>query len=189
MKNLTLLIAHPDDEVIFMWPALKDVKTIVCCSSDLNNPDRQWCRDRKRALMEIGAMVGAEVRCLDYDSEFYRVDARGGDLRKLSQEVLSLIFQSPGPVFTHNLWGEYGHLDHILVHQIARESGKKLFYSDICVDAGWLPCTPRPSSRDPERLCVNDIPFYERCRAAYDKYGCWTWSKPPIMNARIYADN
>jgi hypothetical protein len=188
MPDITLLIAHPDDEVIFMWPFLQLAVRIVCCSSDANNPERAWCKYRKNALYEIASLIGAEVVCLDYDSEFYRVDARNGDLWKMSREVLSLL-QSADCVFTHNPWGEYGHLDHILVHQIARASGKKLIYSDMCVEAGWLPCTPWPSSRVPERFCVNDFSFYEKCKAIYERYGCWTWSKEPISTARIYADS
>jgi hypothetical protein len=188
MRDITILIAHPDDEVIFGWPVLKEAKRIICCSSDLNNATRQWCKDRKKALQEIGAMTGAEIKCLDYDSEFYRVDARHGDLTQLAVNVLSLL-QSAEFVYTHNPWGEYGHLDHILVHQIARASGKKLFYSDMCLDANWLPCTPWPLLQQPEKFCVNDISFYESCKRVYGKYGCWTWSKDPIINARLYADN
>ena len=187
MKDATILIAHPDDETIFMWWALQQAKTIVCCSSDLNNPERQWCKDRKKALVEIGAMVGAEVRCLDYPSEFYKANARDGSLSRLVKEVLALLPERD--ICTHNPWGEYGHLDHILVHQIARASGKRLIYSGMCIDAGWLPCTPWRSLPIPERYCVNDISFYEKCKAIYDKYGCWTWSKDPIMSARIYVAN
>jgi hypothetical protein len=188
MNNNVLLIAHPDDEIIFLWWALKDAKRIVCCSSDLNNPARAWCKDRKKAFYEVASLLGVQAHCLDYDSEFYRVDARKGDLWKLSREVLELL-KPAACVYTHNPWGEYGHLDHILVHQIARASGKKLIYSDMCVEAGWLPCTPWSSLPLPVRFCTNDISFYERYKAIYEKYGCWTWSQPPIMSARIYADN
>lgn len=188
MRDITLLVAHPDDEVIFGWPVLQRAKRIICCSSDLNNPDRQWCKDRKKALYEIGSLLGISVDCLDYNSEFYKVDARKGELWKLSQDVLSLL-QSAGSVFTHNPWGEYGHMDHILIHQVARASGKKLFYSDICVEAGWQPCIPWPSLIKEVEFCTNDISFYERCKAIYERIGCWTWSKAPIINARIYADS
>jgi hypothetical protein len=188
MRDIVLLAAHCDDEVIFGWPVLQQVKRIICCSSDLNNPDRQWCKDRKKALQEVGVLVGAEVVCLDYDSEFYRLNTRQGGLWKMSQEVLKLL-QSAECVYTHNPWGEYGNLDHILVHQIARMSQKNLIYSDMCIEAGWLPCTPWRSSLVPERSCVNDTSFYERCKGIYEKIGCWTWSKGPILRARIYEDN
>jgi LmbE family N-acetylglucosaminyl deacetylase len=188
MKDLTILIAHPDDEVIFGWPVLKHAKTIVCCSSDLNNPTRQWCRDRKKALQEVGAMTGAEVKCLDYDSEFYRADARRGDLARLAQDVLGLLPAS-GPIFTHNPWGEYGHMDHILVHQIARAAERPIMFSDMQLEAGWLPRALWMPRGPAAMMCEIDPEFYRRCKEIYDRYGCWTWSNPPIMSARVYADN
>lgn len=188
MKNITMLIAHPDDEVIFGWPMLKEVKKIICCSSDLNNPVRTWCKDRKKALQEVGNIVGAEVICLDYNSEFYRADARNGDLWKMTSEIMSLL-QSVELIYTHNPWGEYGHLDHVLVHQIARASGKQLIYSDMCIEAGWLPCIPWQRLQSLVGSYTNDISFYERCKEIYLKYNYWTWSKDPIMKADLYADN
>jgi len=188
MRDITILIAHPDDEVIFCWPVLQQAKRIICCSSDLNNPERAWCRDRKKALQEIGGMVGAEVVCLDYNSEFYKINAREGHLWTMAREVLKLI-ESADYIYTHNPWGEYGHMDHILVHQIARASGKKLVYSDMSVEAGWLPCTRWPLYPALVKSCINDVSFYEKCKAVYDRYNSWTWSKPPIIEARIYADS
>ncbi len=184
MRDLTLLIAHPDDEVIFGWPVIDRIRTIVCCSSDRNNPERQWCRERSSALKEVAEILGVEVACFDFNSEFYRVNARSGELTNLVEQVLSIL--PAGEIFTHNPWGEYGHLDHILVHQIARASGRKISYSDICLKAGWLPVAPWPVAVEtPERFCVNNLELYNKLKAVYDKYGCWTWSQAPVLKARI----
>ncbi len=183
-KNITMLIAHPDDEVIFGWPVLQRAKRIVCCSSDLNNLERQWCKDRKLALKEICDMLGIELVCFDYNSEFYRINARAGELLQLQAQVS---IQCAGSIlFSHNSWGEYGHLDHILVNQIALASGNTLLTTDICMDAGWLHCTPVPQGNKVEG-CEIDLDLYNRCKAIYDKYGCWTWSKEPITRCGLYA--
>lgn len=187
-RHITMLIAHPDDEVIFGWPVLKQAKRIVCCSSDLHNPERQWCKDRKLALKEVGDLVGAEVVCLDHPSEFYRTNARNGSLHRLVTEVLSLIKEEE-LLFTHNLWGEYGHLDHILVHQIGLYSGKKIVCTDITLGEGWMPVRNMVNPLSPVGHFMNDLSLYEKCKAIYDRYGCWTWNRPPIMGAHVYESH
>lgn len=184
-KNITMLISHPDDEVIFGWPVLQRARKIVCCSSDLNNLERQWCKDRKLALKEVCGMLGIELVCFDYSSEFYKIDARAGELIRLQEAISPLL--SDSPVFTHNAWGEYGHMDHILVHQIARASGRKLLTTDICIDAGWLHCAQSPQGAYLGDSSI-DLDLYNRCKTIYLKYGCWTWSKDPIMKVGLYEN-
>jgi len=187
-RHITLLCAHPDDEVIFGWPVLQQAKKIICCSSDLNNPERAWCKDRKLALKEIGQKVGAEVICLDYNSEFYRLPTRDGSLMRLANDIFSLL-EPEEVLFTHNPWGEYGHLDHVLVHQIARRSGKRLLYTDISLEAGWLPSLMYLPTMPPVGSFTNEQKFYAECKAIYDKWNCWTWSKPPIERTSVYEDS
>jgi len=54
-------MAHPDDEIIFGWPVLKEAQKIIICSSDLNNPERAWCKDRKKALKDVCELLGKEM--------------------------------------------------------------------------------------------------------------------------------
>lgn len=187
---MNLLISHPDDEVIFGWPVLKQAKNIICCSSDLNNPERQWCKHRKQGLFEIGEMVGAKVICLDYNSEFYRLPTRTGELANLVLNVLTEINKhcEDDLLFTHNSHGEYGHLDHILCHQIAKASGKKIMTTDIALDAGWFKVNNSEVKWNDKEV-INDLDFYNKCKKIYDKIGCWTWSKPPIERAIVYESH
>jgi len=186
MRDITMLVAHCDDEVIFGWPVLPRAKKIICCSSDANNPARAWCKDRKKALIEICDMFGIEMVCFNHNSEFYKMDARAGELIKFQNEITPHLRE--GLVFTHNVWGEYGHMDHILVNQIALASGMPLLTTDICIDAGWLKCAPAPQGNKIQD-CDIDLDLYNRCKAVYDKYGCWTWSKAPVMKASLYENN
>jgi hypothetical protein len=187
MKDVTMLIAHPDDEVIFGWPVLQRAKKIVCCSSDENNLERQWCKDRKLALKEICGMLGIELVCFDYNSEFYRLPTRDGSLLELQKQVVGALPDET--IFTHNAWGEYGHLDHILVHQIARSSHRILFTTDMSINAGWMNIDSPINFGNKVQDCDIDLDLYNRCKAIYDKYGCWTWSKDPIMKASLYENH
>jgi len=182
MKHLTIIVAHPDDEVIFGAAILKEAKKIVCVASDENNPARAWCKDRKKALTKIGELLGIETACLGYNSEFYRqADPRTGGLIAIEKDLLPYIF---GNIFTHNAWGEYGHMDHILVNQIVRAHSDHILTTDICLQAGWFNVRKLPQGSLFKRVTI-DPDLYVRCKAIYDKYGCWTWSKSPIVDVGV----
>ncbi len=180
----TILMAHPDDEIIFGWPAIKEASKIIICSSDLHNNDREWCRNRKLALKEVCELLNKELVCLDYNSEFYRLPTRDETLKKMAVDVQKEIV---GNVFTHNSWGEYGHLDHILVNVLARQK-TAIFYSDIALEINWLPIKKVPSGLFIKEV-ENDLDLYNKVKAIYDKYGVWTWSFDPVLKAKIYYDN
>ena len=52
-KKVLMVMAHPDDEILFGWPVFFDPKykkKLLICSSDYNNPERAWCKYRKKSL-------------------------------------------------------------------------------------------------------------------------------------------
>jgi hypothetical protein len=179
MDKYTILIAHPDDELLWMWPALENAKKIVCLSSDANNPERQWCKERRLCLREIGQKLNIEVVCFDHNSEFYRTSTRDSALKRLALEAMK---ELETPVFTHNQWGEYGHIDHILCNQIAMNSGCDVYSTDIAYDVNWLPI--KPYVQYEKRHSMN-IDQFRYLKEVYDKRGCWTWSHNPILECGV----
>ena len=107
MKDITLLIAHPDDELLFAWPVWDRIALIVCVSSDENSPARRWCAKRKLCLEEVGKSLGTEVQCFGFDSEFYRMRTRDGEsegacaVRWQPSERHSVRAQRLGRVWAH----------------------------------------------------------------------------------------
>lgn len=187
-------MAHPDDEVIFGWPILKQVSSILICSNDKNNPERAWCRYRYKALEELGEMLNIPVKSLDYDSEFYKLNARNGSLKRFIDDVQSHINPHAQVIYTHNWFGEYGHMDHILVYytmlKYVNNKAIRLMTSDIHLQSEWmsfddLPFTGEPALRG-MMLHEIDIELYERCKAIYDRYGVWTWDRSPVMKCNTY---
>lgn len=194
MRDITLLIAHPDDEALFCWPVLDRVKRIVCASSDLNNPARAFCRERRYCLEDVGKLLGAEIVCFDADSEFYRLPTRDGSLFRHIHALIDALATSE-TVFTHNSWGEYGNLDHILCHHAVRlwnsECRGELVVSDIATEINWLPVTPWFQSEEffgeAYKDHFLDREMFDRIKAIYDARGCWTWAWAPVEKCRVYS--
>lgn len=195
-KDITLLIAHPDDEALFLWPFLDRVKRIVCASSDQSNLSRQWCSERGKCVAEVGELLGCEIDCGVLDSEFYRLSTRDGRLKAELDALIDRI-GSPEILATHNPWGEYGHIDHMLMHHVGRTvqawHGCQLLTTDIAVSQSpaWLSIEPFGLIQNAEYEGPNehmlDRNLFDRIKAIYDARGCWTWSWEPVTECRVYS--
>lgn len=180
-KDLTILVAHCDDEFLFMFPFLARAKKIVCLTSDINNPRRMWCKERKKGFKEVCDLVGAESVCLDYSSRFYALENQG--LAELVKTVRHLLSESE-IIATHNAWGEYGHWDHIFCNMVARMTDKPVVTTNIRVEADWYPvhCLYQGTHVD---MVKNDMAFHEQCMGIYRKYGAMGWSYEPVKSAMV----
>jgi hypothetical protein len=199
MKVL-MVIAHADDEIIFGWPILQDSKIekqILCCSSDRYNEERKWCSHRGDVFKSIYKNLGINCNCLDYNSEFYRMETRKESLSKMQEDIVNNIKKFDFDyIFTHNPLGEYGHLDHKMTFDtiFASDINKPILYTDICFKTNWPSC-----SKIPERYvkpfyhtcfldnCSLDINRYSQIENEYRKSGVWTWSFKPVDKCNIYS--
>ena len=175
-----LVMAHPDDEIIFGWMVLKETSDILICSSDFHNSEREWCKHRKEALFEVCEKLGIKCECLDYDSEFYRLSTRDEALKRMAVNVQSRLMRK---VFTHNPWGEYGHLDHILISQWV-----KGHCSDILMQSNWMPVKRHGLGQEIKKA-EWDENFYQTIKGIYVKHNVWTWDKEPVKEAYIYENS
>lgn len=196
-KKVLMVFSHPDDEIICGFPVLQDrniEKKILICSSDLNNPERSWCSHRKIPLSEMCKDLGIVHKCLDYNSEFYRMDTRQSKLsammKHVSEEIDGFDYDY---IFTHNVIGEYGHIDHQLIHQVVAQKARPTIVTDIFIPSNWCPYD-RISDTYAKMYNVNsvgrvrnDIDFYAKCKRFYDSHNVWTWSKSPVMECGLYV--
>jgi hypothetical protein len=96
-------------------------------------------------------------------------------------------------IFTHNPIGEYGNIDHVLAHIIAMSFDVQVWITDIFIPSNWMPFKEMPTIykriyyRKKIFNSVNNLTEYNECEKIYRKYGCWTWSKPPVKECSIYA--
>jgi len=196
MKVL-IVMAHADDELIFGWPILQDKniqKEVLICSSDLNNPKRKWCSHRKKVLFSMCNELGIACLCLDYNSSFYKTNARDESLKRLCLDIKNNInlFDDFDYVFTHNPMGEYGMLDHILVNHIVMSMNVKMLFTDMYLVNNWSYYNKIPKRfkkiyfQNKIKDCKLDMVFYNRMKEFYVKGKVWTWNQEPIKQCGIY---
>jgi len=185
-------MAHPDDEVIFGWPLLKEVSSILICSNDKTHSERAGCQ-RGKALEDVGRLLGIPVKSLDYNSRFYQLLQIDGTLAQFQNLVQLGIDFKTDAVFTHNPVGEYGHMDHILVHLTLCRLRMPMIFSDIYLPMGWLNFEGFPRKLMPDRESIShiglevDMDLFRKCKAIYDSYGAWTWGPVPPIQCNLYT--
>lgn len=216
ITNVLMVLAHPDDEVIFGWPLLQNrsiKKELIICSNDAFNTQRKWCAHRKQPLIDLCATLDINLTCLDYNSDFYSYPNRHEKRQKnifkrliqkkdertlisaFMNDILKIIDSKKfSSIFTHNPWGEYGHMDHILIHNLITHhyhSKFPIFFTDAHIKLDWMPLC-----NDPHRITskfqfvesfTNKEDTYESLMEFYKRTKTWTWSLSPIKHTNIFA--
>ena len=179
-------MAHPDDEIIFGFGVLPYTKKIIICSNDRLNWKKEVWMNRCRAFEQVGKILNIEVISLDNNSDFYALE--GEKMNILKKSIFSLI-EKETVIFTHNAWGEYGHKDHIFVHNFAKEIKKEVLVSNIMITDDYTRFTTFELPPILDYLEVtNDLETYFKCENIYKNWRVWTWNQPPIKTAKIYYD-
>lgn len=122
-KEILVIVAHPDDETIWVGGTLLRTnfnKTIICLC-------RKKDRDRKARFEKACRILDAKGYIFDLD------DSEKGYYKKISEkEIIKKILKitrgkNYDYLFTHGKNGEYGHQRHIEIHNAVLEMLKKKF--------------------------------------------------------------
>ena len=142
-----LIVAHPDDEIIWFNPAEFD--RIVIVFGDFG--DGRSGDGRRKALKEhplADKILHLNLKESNYWRDGKKIAEHKENYSRLVRFLKSL--ESADEVVTHDANGEYGHADHILVHRACMMT---------------LDCSV--NGKDPA--------LYRKIRKVYEDSGCWTW--------------
>lgn len=200
LRDSCLVVAHPDDEILWFSSILARVgRVVVCFLPSRSRP--KLTRGRQAVLADypvrtIAALGLEEANVYDrarwpypdhtaYGLELRRDTDRDAARRyqdnfETLQSKLTQQLAGYGNVFTHNPWGEYGHEEHVQVHRAVKSAQEALGFS--------LWCSNYVSSRSHNLMArglkgaaiesftlETDRPLARDIAALFKTHGAWTW--------------
>ena len=198
LEKSVLVAAHPDDENLWFSSILSKVDKVVLCFLPVDS-EPVWTEGRRKSL-SIHPLQN--ICCLELqESEvFWGVDWRrpvkmdyGLKItdRHLSDKIYRQNFdtlkerlreqlQGYRNVFTHNPWGEYGHVEHVQVYlavkAIQQEMQFNLWFSTYASNKSIYLMANTLFDIRPHSVTLNtNKALAESIACIYKSNNCWTW--------------
>jgi hypothetical protein len=166
-----LCVAHPDDEVIWFNPNEFD-KIIIVFGKRLDKP---WMDTARINAIEEHPFR-EKIIFLNLTESGYWKNHHHFNLHQENYLKLISYFQNSDlyinnkstEIFTHNEIGEYGHTDHILIHDVI----KQIFYYQKNISI-W---TNEYGTPHPDKKIINThFEVFYQIKNLYMKHKIWTW--------------
>ena len=202
-----VVVAHPDDETLWLSSVLASADRVVFCFGALfNRSQDSQARRLALAALPLKGIVDLAVPesgaglCTDWTKPeptaagVHIIEA--GARARYESNYTTIVAALRGclggfrDVFTHNPWGEYGHTEHIQVYRavaaLQAELGFTLWFSNYVGSRSWPLARRLGSELRWARRCVlrPDRVTARRLRRIYRLHGAWTWSATHYWPAR-----
>ncbi len=197
-KKSILIVAHPDDEILWFSSIVEQVDEIIFSFLDYT-PEPTLGAGRRKVIADyplpnVSCLNIAEAESFngtdwsnpletEYGLEISRnrVSAkRYRDNFYVLRDRIREKLETAENVFTHNPWGEYGHEDHVQIYRLVNSLQERykfnLWFSNYCGNRSSLLMFNNISgyARDYVTLPTN-TKFAHRIADLYKANGCWTW--------------
>ena len=193
MKKV-IVVAHPDDEILFFSSILERVDTVIVCFGPSNNKS---ITDGRKLLQNRYPLKNIEWLNLQESNVFLSANwdqptltdegilvHRDQNVYQKNFLILVELFKTKlaayDEAYTHNPWGEYGHEEHILVLKAVWFAAKTkkidVYVSSYISDRSKnvfeiqkdLLGSDLVAEKIPKNLC-------DTIKKLYISNGCWTW--------------
>jgi len=196
--HAAIVVAHPDDEILWFSSILKKVSKIVVCFLNVkSNP--QWSEGRRRSLSEYPLKniqnLGFDESGVFNDRNWYDVEPVQCGIKikneddaytiylknfEMLQKSLCSALEGCQDVFTHNPWGEYGHEEHVQVFKAVEvlqvKLGYNIWHSNYCSNKSIKLMTSLIADQNSSYFTLKtDAETEKIIEDIYKKNGCWTW--------------
>ncbi len=116
--NKLMIVAHPDDEILWGGSHLLDEKyLVVCITCGLN-------KTRVNEFRKVMEKTGNEYVMLGYPDKVLNIRSNWKEERpKIYTDIYNIMeLKDWDTIVTHNKVGEYGHEHHVMTHEIVMEA-------------------------------------------------------------------
>lgn len=195
-----VVVAHPDDEALWLSSALRGAGRVVFCFGDqfgAAGAKKSAARRRAVAALDLPGLVDLALvesgvrKMVDWNHAHFtpsgmKITDAAGQARYEANfvallEALRVKLAGCTEVYTHNPWGEYGHPEHVQVYRavdtLQAELGYTIWYSNYVSRLSWP--LARFAGAEPcwvEKRQVRPDGFVaRRLFATYLRHGAWTW--------------
>ncbi|HEY3145288.1 MAG TPA: hypothetical protein VGJ75_03005 [Dongiaceae bacterium] len=202
LEGAILVVAHPDDEVLWFGSILRQVGKVIIAFRDYAAVAGLGER-RAAALAELpygnlqclGLAEAGSLKRANWDgptpTEYGLAldEATERSETRLQYEsnfaalraALANELRAGIDVFTHNPWGEYGHEDHVQVYRAVeslREAiGFRLWTSSYCSTRAAKLASRYSAADQPVKRLPIDQDYATTIAAIYERHACWTWTR------------
>jgi LmbE family N-acetylglucosaminyl deacetylase len=197
-----VVVAHPDDEALWLSAALAQAERVVFCFADQYD-SAQKSAARRRAvaalslpgLISLGLTESGTRKLVDWQNTRFTptgieiADAAGRARYEANYQsllaALRPVLAGCAAVYTHNPWGEYGHPEHVQVYravaELQRELGYTIWFSNYVSALSWPlarragaePCWAARQEMRPDTALARRLFF------SYLRHRAWTW---PVLH-------
>jgi hypothetical protein len=199
LEGAVLVVAHPDDEVLWFGSILSRVGKVVIAFKDYDaQPGLGDRRAMTMAALPYGNLVSLDIaeagslKRANWDdpvtTEYgLALDAPVETQRRYKRNfatvrtALAAELRGATDVFTHNPWGEYGHEDHVQVHRAVEGLRAALGFrlwtpSYYGARSETLAARYRAAPRPPAKCLPIDQAYARGIARIYERHDCWTWT-------------
>ena len=193
-----IVVAHPDDEILWLSSILDKVDHILFCFIDYP-PIASLGKGRRKAISEYPLPNVSSLDIVEADSinganwgrpveDKYglRISLKKAAAKRYTDnysklhEKLSSKLKDFENVFTHNPWGEYGHEDHIQVYRVIKDLQKQygfnLWFTNYCGNRSYKLMLKYISGFNNNYYTLQtNIRLAMKIADLYKKHKCWTW--------------
>jgi LmbE family N-acetylglucosaminyl deacetylase len=117
--NNLVIVAHPDDESIWCDEKLCE-NTHVIVVFGFSKLGLETAKIRSNEFINAMKIVGCSYEIWNYREKQLRIN--NNILNEINIRIKNEIdkYKNIKTVYTHNYYGEYGHIDHLRIHQIVK---------------------------------------------------------------------
>jgi LmbE family N-acetylglucosaminyl deacetylase len=198
LADAILVVAHPDDEILWFSSVVSKVsRVIVVFSDDPQVPGLGRHREELFAAypIETVELLGLTESCSFNHAGWpstrrspYGLELRAPlgirDAYRRNYERLVVLLDdalaNASVVLTHSPWGDYGHEDHVQVYAAVaatqRKHGFQIWYPGYVSDRSWTLMQEAVVGFSQSHITMNtDRSLAHNLVALYREHNCWTW--------------